>query len=738
MVAAPAAGYHGAVRRLAALFLVSGFPALLYQIAWQRALHTIYGVNVESVTMVVAAFLAGLGIGGVAGGAMSARRGTKHLVLFGVIETATGLYGLASPWLFARVGEATAGSGMLATGAWSFSLVFLPTCLMGATLPLLSAHAVGRIGNVGRSVGTLYFANTLGSAAACFAAIPLLEALGLRGTIRLAAAMNLLLGAAVLAISRGAGGAAPGDDAPRSGPDARRLTAAGAVAFGAGALAIAFEILWIHVYSFVTGGRPQTFAAVLGTYLAGIAWGSHRARAACLDPDDRGRPLRALRAVALAATALEFFFLPALANAVRIVPWEWTLPLVAALATLHGAFLPLLCHVAVPPDRRAGAGIGILYLANVAGSAAGGILTGFFLMDLWTVRGLSVALALGGFALAAAVAAWGEGPGRGRAGIASAAGAAACVLAAPVLFHDLYPRLQSKERYAPGWIERVVETRSGVVTVRRDGKVYGGGVEDGWFNVDPVDDVNLIVRPYALAAFHPAPREILLVGLSSGSWAQVLANHPAVERLTVVEINPGYLDVVRGRPEVTSLLTNPRVEIRIDDARRWMVAHPERTFDAVVSNTSWHWRANTSALLSREFLALVRSRLRPGGLFLYNTTRSNRAQRTGCETFAHAWRMHTFLWASDAPLTPDPERLRAALDAYRIDGRAVFDPSDPARRMARDETVRFVTDRIDGPDLRWGLEPRASILRRTAGLAPVTDDNMGDEWTARPRSIPCD
>jgi len=41
------------------LFLFSGFPALIYQIVWERALFTIYGVSVESVTVVVTAFMLG-------------------------------------------------------------------------------------------------------------------------------------------------------------------------------------------------------------------------------------------------------------------------------------------------------------------------------------------------------------------------------------------------------------------------------------------------------------------------------------------------------------------------------------------------------------------------------------------------------------------------------------------------------------------------------------------------------
>ena len=52
---------------LYALFFLSGFPALLYQVVWQRALFTIYGVNIESVTMVVSAFMLGLGLGSLAG-----------------------------------------------------------------------------------------------------------------------------------------------------------------------------------------------------------------------------------------------------------------------------------------------------------------------------------------------------------------------------------------------------------------------------------------------------------------------------------------------------------------------------------------------------------------------------------------------------------------------------------------------------------------------------------------------
>ncbi|MBZ5585763.1 MAG: hypothetical protein LAQ30_26930 [Acidobacteriia bacterium] len=103
-----------------------------------------------------------------------------------------------------------------------------------------------------------------------------------------------------------------------------------------------------------------------------------------------------------------------------------------------------------------------------------------------------------------------------------------------------------------------------------DGTVYGGAIYDGRFSVSLVDDRNIIARAYALSAFHPAPKDVLMIGLASGSWAQVVANHPQVEKLTLVEINPGYLNLIPHHPEVASLLHNPKVDIVIDDGRRWL------------------------------------------------------------------------------------------------------------------------------------------------------------------------
>ncbi len=189
----------GARLWLLVAFLLSGFSALIYQLVWQRSLFAIYGIDTASVTVVVTAFMAGLGVGSLLGGDLSKR--LPALPLFAAFELGIGAYGLVSLPLFAWAGSFTLDLSRLGTGLVTFALVLLPTTLMGATLPLLVAHAARRSGNVGRSVGTLYFVNTLGAAVACFVtAWALLKFCGMAGSVRIAAAINILLGIGVFAL----------------------------------------------------------------------------------------------------------------------------------------------------------------------------------------------------------------------------------------------------------------------------------------------------------------------------------------------------------------------------------------------------------------------------------------------------------------------------------------------------------------------------------------------------------
>src|SRR5512139_2534100 len=176
-----------------------------------------------------------------------------------------------------------------------------------------------------------------------------------------------------------------------------------------------------------------------------------------------------------------------------------------------------------------------------------------------------------------------------------------------------------------------------------------------------------------------------MIGLSSGSWAQVIANNPDVASLTIIEINPGYLTLIERAPQVASVLNNPKVTIVTDDGRRWLRANPNRHFDAIVSNTTWHFRASVTNLLSVEFLELVRRHLNPSGVFFYNTTDSDRVQRTGCLAFAYGARFTNHMVVSNTPIAWDFQRWRRILASYRIDGRPVFDQGRDQDRAQLDQ-----------------------------------------------------
>jgi predicted membrane-bound spermidine synthase len=719
------------------LFFLSGFPALIYQIVWQRTLFAIYGVNVESVTIVVSAFMLGLGLGSFAGGRITQNPRVPKLLLFGAVELGTAAYGLASLPLFHAVANVTAGAPPFQTGLLSFALVLIPTVLMGATLPLLVAHLVNISGNVGRSVGVLYFVNTLGSAVACFvAAWFAMPYLGMAKSTALAAALNVIVGLSVLAmhffwtatprVEETAAVERAKSGATLPFPLAMTLAAV------AGFISLCYEIVWYRLYSYASGGPAQCFAYVLGSFLMGIAFGSLLSRAICTQASsDVARLARYIAVLVLFSNLLGFAIVPLVALMVQHISFLWSLPLVAIAAGLLGATFPLMCHISIRPDDQAGAGMSYLYLSNIVGSAAGAWLVGFVLMDYFTIRWISVLLAIVGIAVALAVL--GAAALRGAQKIAATAvGAvviAVVVVSSGPLFATVYGQMNSQADWGkPGTaLQDVVETRSGVVTVDVDNAIFGGGVFDGWVLTD-IHQTDTVIQPLSLSFFHPNPKEVLEIGMSGGAWSEIISNHPHVEKQTIVEINPGYVEVVRRHPQVSGFLHNPKVELVIDDGRRWMLAHRDRKFDLIVMDTIYHWRAHATNLLSVEYLNLARSMLKPGGVIYFNTTFSDEAEHTGAMLFPYAYRHALFMAVSDRPIQIDKERWRRVLENYTLEGKRIFDLADADdRRILND--VLALADTLPGNSyVTRGMETRENILRRTRLLPMITDDNMVTEW----------
>jgi len=720
---------------LSVLFFCSGMPALIYQVVWQRVLFLIYGVNSESVAVVVSAFMLGLGLGSLAGGWLSSRYPRHGIFIFGLAELGIAAFGLCSIRLFHWAAVYTAGANLFSVVIFSLLLLLIPTMLMGATLPLLVEHFVRRSGRVGLSVSRLYFVNTFGSAVACFLCAKfLMRDYGESGSVTIAACFNTVVGATAFLYARSRGSisletAQLQSDIPSSNPPLP-LSLAMLLAGSSGFIALGFEIAWFRIFSIASADRAPAFALLLATYLAGIAAGSYLSERFTqgLRPSSI---LRVIGVLLLLAGGISVYLPPVVASLMaRKLPYLSSTPLFFLTAAMLGSVLPMLCQVSVEANAQAGRGVSLIYVTNILGSVLGSLGIGFVLMQYFGLRQISMLLGFTAVLLGVVVLCFSQSsfhlPPAWSLGLLAVIMAA--LLFAPARYNLLYERLLFGAKPTSRIpLAHIVENRNGVIAVTQEGAIYGGGVYDGYFRVDPANDSNAIIRAFFVSAIHPAPKRVLMIGLASGSWAQVLASQTQVESVDIVEINPGYLQLIPQYPVVRTLLQNSKVHIYIDDGRRWLLAHPDSRYDAIVTNNTYHWRDHSSNLLSADFLRLVHPHLNPGGIYVFNTTDSFETIATALNIYPHALRFINCVAVSDSPIVVDKDHWLQILRAYRIDDHLVFDPANPSTETVLSRYIALA-DTLNEKPKYFGLESTDTMRPRLLRARRITDDNMGGEW----------
>jgi predicted membrane-bound spermidine synthase len=534
-------------------------------------------------------------------------------------------------------------------------------------------------------------------------------------------------------------------DAESPKPAKNRVLSLGSAIFLAGLagwIALGYEVAWFRVFAMASSDRAPAFALLLATYLAGIAAGSYLSELLTRDWAP-ARKLLLIGSMLLVSGAMSAYLPPMVAtflggNIPAFLKFVWLgqdaylalTPVFFLVAALLGSVLPLLCGLSISPDDLAGRRVSFVYGANILGSVLGSLLIGFVLLNFLGLR--EIALMLGGISVLGSMLPFvlaQQASGRlPRFIFALGTVCAAAVVFASACYGLLYERIifrHREESLTP--FAHVVENRNGVVVVLPSGAVFGGGVYDGGFYINPEHDSNLIIRALALSAIQPHPRRVLVIGLASGSWAQVLVNHPETTSMDIVEINPGYLSLIPQYPVVKSLLTNPKVRVYVDDGRRWLMAHPEKKYDLIVANSTYHWRAHSSTLLSVEFYKLVKPHLAERGVYYFNTTESDETITTALSVFPYGLRIVNFLAVSESPIHFDTALWLSTLDKYEIDGRRLFDRGNPASQRvlanyaALERTLNF-------PPAFGGLETGDSLRRRIGRTRLITDDNMGLEW----------
>lgn len=202
-------------RLLLFAFSISGAAALIYEVAWTRALSLLMGSTTYAVSTMLATFMAGLALGGFIGGKIADRYSNPY-ALFGFLEFGIGVFGLITvplinslPPLYFVILDSFALSPKLYF-LFQFILcamvMIVPTTLMGATFPVVSKALTPSMDSLGKWVGNAYSSNTfgaiLGSVAAGFLLIPLV---GVKATTFIAAGGNVIVAAVMIASSGAAG-----------------------------------------------------------------------------------------------------------------------------------------------------------------------------------------------------------------------------------------------------------------------------------------------------------------------------------------------------------------------------------------------------------------------------------------------------------------------------------------------------------------------------------------------------
>ena len=705
-------------------FFLSGAAALVYQVIWQRILTLHTGIGVVSVALIVAAFMAGLGLGSHAGGVLSARVSPRRaLRLFALLEVAVGLFAAVSCRLYYD-GLGAFASGLYRTTAGTalahFAAFLIPTTLMGMSLPFLVRATVRDTGQASRVIGALYGLNVLGaSTGALLAPWALVRFLGMEGAALVGAAANLVAAAVALAVgNRGereepAVAAALEVHAPEPAGSFGLWTVLYALS---GFIALSFEIVWFRLMDVGVKSTAFTFGTVLCIFLLGLGAGSlvGGRRAARL-----ARPLEAFldyQLLLLAVAGGAVVLLARLPPGMPAYQWffdywrqdpffqlgaDWD---GGALARLYG-LLPLALYGvptvlmglsfgalqrAVQDDpATSGRKVGLLQAANIAGCTAGSLLTGLLLLErIGTAGTLRLLVGAGGLAFLAVRARSAGVSG----GLLARAGAILLVLFALPSNDALWKRLHGVVADTPPSF--IGEDASAVsVIVPGEGqrwRVTVNGLPHSWL---PYEGIHTLLGAVP-AVIHPSPEDVVVVGLGSGETAWAVGCRPETRSLRVYEIaaaQPRLLRAVSAVapfPGLVELLSDPRVTMRAADGRQ-ALAREERRYDIVQVDAMFRTSAGSGNLYSLEFFRLCASRLKPGGIVCTQKP-SRRVGLTFAEALPHALDLGNIVVGSNEPLPIDlpawearllrPEVVRR-FDAETVEGiRARLREAVPARR----------------------------------------------------------
>ena len=647
-------------------FIFSGATGLIYEVLWARMLGLVFGATTLAVSTVLAAFMGGLALGSALAGRLASRI-KRPLSAYGWLEIGIAFYALLVPFLFHWVDNLYAliwqqfHPGFFVFSLWRFALscllLLVPTTLMGATLPVLSAALLNSAGHSRGAVTKLYACNLAGAILGTLAAgFVLLPVLGVRTTILVGAVINTLIGAAaVIADRKNKTREANSQEEVGTVEDA--IVAGKSFwficALASGFVTISTQVAWTRILSMIIGSSTYAFSIVVALFLIGLAGGAW-----VIGRRDQSAHLRATILKVEALTAVSLFLSLFVVNLIpgllvnmglrlQIASWAGLLALqiiVTALlillpALLMGMVMPLVLFWASTNKGGAVALVGRSYAINTIGAISGAFVTGFVLIPRTSTKfTLIVASAI---CLLVAGAAYQPSASLGDAalrrslsvGLTLALVVVLFIMAPPMNLADLsigaYDSLirvlaQSREgltndEKTSSDAHRLLMYEEGptsTVSVRKDAETISMAINGRTNASDSVFDmptqVMLAQVPMLVA---PKLDNGLIIGFATGVSVGAMLQSP-IKSVTCVELEPAtikgshFFDHVNNQP-----LNDSRTKVIIDDARTYLRVTPNR-YDVIVSEPSHPWVPGVANLFTQEFFQMGRERLSEQGVFV--------------------------------------------------------------------------------------------------------------------------
>ncbi len=623
------------MRRLGfVMFVVSGAAGLVFEVALQRSLTRAFGVSALATSTVLAAWMAGLALGALLFGRL-ADRSPAPLRLYAWLELGIAACAAVMPFAvpvaiggFASVArgrsldEAFVRGGLL---VMAFGITLVPTLLMGGTLPPV-ARALASKNELVRSNGDLarlYTANVLGAAiGAALGSYVFLPGLGLSGSMWLGAAFNVA--AAGLGFWLAKRVPVP-SAAPQSPSSTRAPLALLGLSAWSGLATFVAEVTWFHLLGTVIGTTAYAFGLMLALFLVALTLGS--AWVSRL-PDAKVTATRLGTVQALIATSMVLtlplwdkssaLFVVAGTFISSFAGRELVRAVVAAqLILVPAAMLGTVYPLALRLGARAGTigqSVGGLAAANTLGAIVGSLVAGYLLLPALGSRG-TLLLVVGGCVGLALVLA------DRRPRMLAGAAAIGAVLLPPWNLSSLASGANVYFAETPYYHSQVVwaheSVSSGITSVVRHPKSQKLTLlTNGKFQGNESGEVQA-QRAYAQLPLLAVPRfdRALLIGIGTGGSLGALAAQPFTT-IDAVELSSDIVDAARlyfGSVNDGVLSNDPKVKVHLADGRNFLLLSEAR-YDLVTIQLTTIWFAGAADLYNRDFYALLKRRLTPGGL----------------------------------------------------------------------------------------------------------------------------